>query len=183
MKKTNSKSTLLKHSYLKEEYNHHSELFSEYIREFLKDCPEFSELLTDIREDIEAQHENENDQEEIKLKHKDLKKLYRRISKITHPDKVKSEYLENIFKQSSEDYRQNKAGNLFSTAIHLNIDTSDLDMEFILEEMDSEITTYEEGIKNFLSSVPWAWAQAKTDEEIDLIKQQVNNIMREKNGN
>ena len=178
MKNTTYKTKLLKHAYLKEEAEDQSELFSEYVRKFIQDFPEYSEYINNLEKDIEDAEELES--EEKVAKHKDLKKLYRRISKVTHPDKINSPYLEIIFKQSSEDYQEGRIGSLFSTAVHLNLDTSDLDIEFILDKMDLEITTYEESIQKFHASVPWMWAQAKTEEEKDFIRKQFDSVFGDK---
>jgi hypothetical protein len=175
MKNLNYKHKLLKHSYLKEEANHMSETFSHYLSEFLKDCPQYADFINNLEEP-----EDETEEEEKEVNKKDLKQLYRRISKMTHPDKTSSSYLESIFKQSSEDYRQNKIGSLFSTAVKLNIEVSDLSIEHILDEMELEITTYEEAIENFKSSAVWKWANAQTDEEREVIKKQIDLIVGEK---
>lgn len=180
MKKTNYKPKLLKHSYLKEEVDHSSELFSEYLKQLMEDCPEYVKYMTDL-EDKKKQSEEEDEEEEKKTKHKDLKKIYRRISKVTHPDKTNSKYLEKLFKQSSEDYQENRIGSLFSTAVQLEIDVSDLDMKLILDKMDLEITTYEENLEKFQSSFPWKWAHAETQEEKDFLREQANLFFGVKN--
>ncbi len=82
-----------------------------------------------------------------------------------------------MFKESSEDYQNNRVGSLFHTAIHLNIDVSDLDISFILDKIDSEITTYEESMNKFTASIPWKWALAKNDSEKEFVKEQVNTFI------
>tara|TARA_S200002703_G_scaffold136014_1_gene125157 strand:- start:1 stop:540 length:540 start_codon:yes stop_codon:yes gene_type:complete len=178
MKNATHKTKLLKHAYLKEEVEEQSELFSKHVRKFIEDFPEYSEHINNLKKDIDTDEETE--EEEKVVKHKDLKKLYRRISKVTHPDKTNSPYLEIIFKQSSEDYQEERIGSLFSTATHLHLDTSDLDIEFILDKIDLEITTYEESIEKFHASVPWMWSQAKTEEEKDFIRKQFDRIFGDK---
>ena len=178
MKNATHKTKLLKHAYLKEEVEEQSELFSNHVRKFIEDFPEYSEHINNLKKDIDTDEETE--EEEKVVKHKDLKKLYRRISKVTHPDKTNSPYLEIIFKQSSEDYQEERIGSLFSTATHLHLDTSDLDIEFILDKIDLEITTYEESIEKFHASVPWMWSQAKTEEEKDFIRKQFDRIFGDK---
>ena len=182
MKNATHKTKLLKHAYLKEEVEEQSELFSKHVRKFIEDFPEYSKHINNLKKDIDTDEEvdEETEEEEKVVKHKDLKKLYRRISKVTHPDKTNSPYLEIIFKQSSEDYQEERIGSLFSTATHLHLDTSDLDIEFILDKIDLEITTYEESIEKFHASAPWMWSQAKTEEEKDFIRKQFDRIFGDK---
>jgi len=172
MTSINYKAKLLKLSYLKEECNNHSDLFSECVRQFLIDCPEYSKHMTDLEDSLESK-DNEDSQKK-ETKHKDSKKLYRRISKVTHPDKIASPYLEKIFIQSSEDYQNNNIGGLFNTAVQLDVDTTDIDLEQVLEKLELEITKYEQTIENFESSIPWKWFHAETDAEKDYIKKQVD---------
>lgn len=173
MKKMNYKPKILKLSYLKEEAQNHESLFSDYMADFIKENPKYKKHLDQMEED-----HNSNTKEEKKYKkHKDIKRLYRRISKVTHPDKSKSSFLESIFVQSTKDYKNNAMASLFATAVTLNIDVSDLDIEEILDRMDSEITTYEKSIKNFESSFPWRLANAKTQEEKDFIMIQVDILL------
>lgn len=165
----NHKVKILKVAYLKEKTNNHADLFSRYVKQFMEDCPEYVEYMTNLEDQINSQAS-----EELQKKHKDTKKLYRRISKITHPDKTNSDYLSELFKQSSEDYQNNRIGSLFYTATQLNIDVSDLDISFILDQIDSEITTYEESVDKFTGSVPWKWAHTKNENEKRLLKEQID---------
>ena len=174
MKKTNHKSKILKHSYLKEEVKNYADIFSDCVKQFMDDCPEYQEYMTDLKKEVESKSEDES--ENMKSKTKDLKKLYRRISKLTHPDKTKSSYLTKIFTKSSEDYQEKRIGSLYCTAITLDIDVSDLNLQFILDEIDSEITTYEESLDKFTGSIPWKWVHAKDEDEKDFLKEQINNF-------
>ena len=102
-----------------------------------------------------------------------MKVLYRRITKITHPDKVESEFLTSCFKKASTAYAESDVAELFTIAATLNIDVSDLDAEQIALELEESIFEKSNSIKNMKGSLAWAWANAETEEQKEFIKKQV----------
>ena len=95
------------------------------------------------------------------------KALYRRITKITHPDKVESEFLTSYFKKASTAYSEEDISELFTIASVLDIDTSDLDPINIIGELENSIQSKQLQTLAMKSSLAWKWAMASTDKEKD----------------
>jgi len=104
-----------------------------------------------------------------------MRKLYRRISKITHPDKIESDFLNEYFKKASAAYAENNISELITIASFLNIDTSDVDKEAIAKELKGDIFTKQFFIANTKSSLAWRWANADTEKE----KEDIRKIIKE----
>ena len=60
----------------------------------------------------------------------------------------------------------------------MNIDVSDLDADQIALELEEMILEKTMSIHNMKGSLAWAWAQAKTESEKELIKKQVEIFMK-----
>ncbi|CAG7580521.1 MAG: hypothetical protein SLAVMIC_00457 [uncultured marine phage] len=115
--------------------------------------------IEDIEEDLEPTPESE--------KSKKIKKLYRQIVKLTHPDKIEDEKLNELYVEST-DYYNNE--NLYGIYKICDI----LDIEYEIEEsevnfMDTEITTFKKKINFIEGTYTWKWSTAPSEN----IKKQV----------
>ena len=146
-KKKNIKKLVLQSQYVVEDYNEVNEKMSEYKEEFYKAFPE----------------------------EYTMKMLYRRITKITHPDKVESEFLTSYFKRASTAYSESDISELFTIATTLNIDISDIDSEDIALELENSIRVKGFETAMVKGSLAWAWAMAETEEQ----KQRVRDRLAE----
>ena len=94
---------------------------------------------------------------------KRMKTMFREIMKKTHPDKVQSEELVDIYIKSKEAYESNDILELSYNASKLNIpvELSDLDIE-ILKDL---IKIKKEKIESIEKSWLWLWYKAGTETE------------------
>ena len=96
---------------------------------------------------------------------KRMKTMFREIMKKTHPDKVQSEELVDIYIKSKEAYESNDILELSYNASKLNIpvELSDLDIE-ILKDL---IKIKKDKIESIEKSWLWLWYKAGTETEKD----------------
>lgn len=99
----------------------------------------------------------------------ELKKLYRSIAQLTHPDKVQDERLNEIFRQTAEAYNEENWMLLVEFAAELHIDIEYLSDETceIIEESISQNQNKITGIKNTFSYI---WSKQKDDKARDIFK-------------
>jgi len=184
-KKTNIKTLILKSQYVTEDFEDTKDKMSGYREAFYKDFPEeFKRMIaaqnkeaeqnagTGEEEGVEADIEEE-DIDSDTPKSRTMRNLYRRISKITHPDKVDSEFLTSCFKKASTAYSENDVGGLFAIAATLNIDVSDIDASEITRELEDSIASKMMNTMMMKSSLAWMWANAETEEEKDKVRELV----------
>ena len=96
-----------------------------------------------------------------------MKKAYRGIVKLTHPDKVKSERLNSLYIEAKDAYWNNNVMEIFLIAMDLNVslELADEDMETMSKIVETKIKSS----KSLESSYVWLWIKAQSPEE----KQQV----------
>ena len=188
-KNKNIKKLVLQSQYVVEDYNEVNEKMSEYKEEFYKAFPEEYKKMIESRSndntpisgsvsEPEPESEDEEHGQEIKEEHAQsatMKMLYRRITKITHPDKVESEFLTSYFKRASTAYSESDISELFTIATTLNIDISDIDSEDIALELENSIRVKGFETAMVKGSLAWAWAMAETEEQ----KQRVRDRLAE----
>jgi hypothetical protein len=189
-KKKNIKKLVLQSQFITEDFEDSGEKLSKYKDEFYKAFPEeYKKMKEGQMKEAEANSGNpsgeaeEESEEEHEMEHKEpksdtMKVLYRRITKITHPDKVESEFLTSYFKKASNAYSESNVAELFTIAATLDIDVSDLDDNQIVHELEESISEKSDSIKNMKGSLAWGWAHAETEEQKELIKKQVESFMR-----
>lgn len=92
-----------------------------------------------------------------------LKKLYRRLSLKTHPDKNPNNG--DLFKKINLAYKKKDLVILVRTSKELNIDISDIIDTSILPIFDKNIQNLEKEIFDLKHTVAWHWAHASTEEK------------------
>lgn len=180
----NLKKLIFKSQYVIEEYEETKEKMDMYLQQLYKDFPDEYNAMMGARKSKEENSEGsqgegeiqEEEEEEIhetdeNKKPPSMRKLYRRISKITHPDKIDSEFLNEYFKKASSAYAENNVSELFTIASFLNIDTSDINKDEIIKDLKDDMFSKQFMIANLKSSIAWQWAHAKTEEEKDKIRE------------
>ena len=178
----NLKKLILQSQYVIEEYEETKEKMDLYLQELYKEFPEEYNKMMAARnpknnnpnsEEQEVPVDDGEHELEEERKPESMRKLYRRISKITHPDKVESEFLNEYFKKASAAYAENNISELITIASFLNIDTSDVDKDEIIKELKGDIFTKQFFIANTKSSIAWRWAHAETEEEKEEIRKAI----------
>ncbi|MCS5551082.1 MAG: hypothetical protein NZ811_06145, partial [Gammaproteobacteria bacterium] len=108
-----------------------------------------------------------------------LRKLYRRISKISHPDKVESEFLTAYFKKASTAYSEDDVAELFTIATTLEIEISDINSEDIAAELEKSILDKSNQTMSYKRTLAWAWANAETEEEKQRIREHISKHVKD----
>jgi len=179
---TNLKKLILQSQYIVEEFEETKEKMELYLQDLYKEFPEeYNKMMasrnrkenTPNPEGLKNITEEEEYEPEEEKKPESMRKLYRRISKMTHPDKIDSEFLNEYFKKASTAYAENNISELITIASFLNIDTSDVDKEEIISQLRSDIVTKQFFIANTKSSIAWRWANAKNDKEKEQIRKAI----------
>jgi len=181
----NIKKLILQSQYVIEEFEETKEKMDKYLQELYEEFPdEYNQMMAarnpkGDNQEVQPSDSLEDDEDEHELdtekKPPSMRKLYRRISKITHPDKIESEFLNEYFKKASAAYAENNISELITIASFLNIDTSDVDKEQIAKELKGDIFTKQFFIANTKSSLAWRWANADTEKE----KEDIRKIIKE----
>ena len=113
----------------------------------------------EISEEVEIEPKKE--------KSKKVKKIYREIVKLTHPDKVKVKKLNDLYLKATEYYDSDDISGLYTIC-------NELDIEYELDESDNEsilskIKSLKGKIGFIESTFTWKWYSAKDKEKENLI--------------
>lgn len=175
----NIKKLVFHAQYVSEDLTETKEMFMKFKEQFYKDFPDEYERMMKKAKETEKEKKEEEQKQEEKKKSKDMKKLYRRISKVTHPDKVNSDVLTEYFSEASEAYNDGDLATLFVIASTLNIDTSDIDSQDVSQELEKYIEDGEIQTRNMKATLAWSWANAETEEEKAAIKEIIRKHVEE----
>ncbi len=139
------------------------EKFNIEIEIFINEHPKLKHLL-DEKKEYELKNKNEivdnpnnSEIEEIttEVKNQKVKKLYRNLVKIIHPDKMGDENLKDIFIQAKKAYEENNLLPIISLCDKLNI-PYDLD-EGELKLLITQIDSHKKRLKFLESTYTWQW--------------------------
>ena len=124
------------------------------------DGDDVSELIEDDESKEDEVEEIEENREIVSTK---VKKLYREIVKLTHPDKVKKKRLNDIYIKATDFYNLNDKVGIYKICSELNIDydIEEEDEEFISTKIDS----LKKRIVFLESTFTWKWFRTKSEEE------------------
>lgn len=158
---------LIEGEYKQEFIEEHKPIFLKEINE--KRCemgvePKIDTPLTKEEKDLKK----ETDKIEVNREtRKKIKNLYRKIVKLTHPDKTKSEKLINTYIKSKKYYEQNNLLELYLICIELEIkiDLSDFKIEELLKSVEKKRMELQKLEKSYL----WMWVKAENDVEKEKI--------------
>ena len=160
---------LLNHPQLKEIYDNK---VTEKINQSIKKNEEKSEEESDVHgvsDDTENKEDKPDDieEDEEKVKNKQhisqLKKLYREIVKLTHPDKIKNKRLNELYLKATKYYDDNNKIGIYAVCNELSIsyEISDDDVNLIT----SEIKKYNQKISFIESTYTWKWYNCDDQEQ------------------
>ncbi len=132
--------------FVKSDYNYHSEIIKTQNPIFIKSIEsivEKHEPLKEIwikKETLKEENIETNFEVADKngIKDDKLKKIYHKIVKLTHPDKVQNEILNSIYIDASNAYEDNDIMTLYSICDNLYIDIliDDEDVKMIKEKIE-----------------------------------------------
>lgn len=141
-----------------------------------------SEDLKDKIESINESHQEESiEEEEViveKIIDKRVRKLYREIAKITHPDRIDNKKLNDLYIKATLYYNDNDIAGTYSIC-------NELDIEYEPDDSDNQLISGKiNGLKSRISfiesTLTWVWyhsADEKEKEQLVLryIKNQLDN--------
>tara|TARA_Y100000389_G_C17395906_1_gene482485 strand:+ start:373 stop:1053 length:681 start_codon:yes stop_codon:yes gene_type:complete len=107
--------------------------------------------------------ENQNSKQNKVKKSQKSKIIYREIVKHTHPDKVGSDDMVELYNRATDSYNNNQIIELYFMAIEL-----DLDIELSEDDFDNikkTIKLKRKELHNLEMSFLWLWYNAKNDEQ------------------
>ena len=172
--------------YMESDFEYRSEIISEAdsefigkVNDFLQEHPNLKEIydekidthiqknilknteeVIEFFEDIEGE-ENQIIYEEVKLPK--VKKLYREIVKLTHPDKVDQKSLNDLYLTATKYYDKNDKIGLYKVCTELEIDY-DLDDEDN-QIIESKIDELKRRIEFLESTFTWQWINTDGEKE------------------
>lgn len=149
-----------------------------------KNIGEYKEYEEDIEKEINEEEYAENLEKRTFTEDPDIKRIYRNIVKITHPDKLKniSEKDHNKLKQyyidATEAYNCQQLYNIVRIATLLNVSIGDLSDEN-LDRLDDNLKNIKNKIKRIEDSITWKYFEELKNEyqREHLIEQYVNSFI------
>ena len=148
-------------------------LFSDIIKESLDKDNEVIEEEELVDEFINEEVVIEIDPREVKMK-----KLYRDIAKLTHPDKIVSEKLNDLYLKSTRFYKNSDITGIYYICDELGItyEIDDEDNEMII----GKINSLKNRISFMESTLTWRWFHSESEKEkeqivLSYIKMQLDN--------
>ena len=150
-------------------------IFTEKVKEALEKDKEVEVLVED--EPVEFINEeivfNEVDPKEVKMR-----KLYRDIAKLTHPDKIVSEKLNDLYLKSTKFYKNSDITGIYYICDELGI-------TYEIDEQDNKLIVSKiDNLKNRISfmesTLTWRWYHSENEKEkeqivLSYIKMQLDN--------
>lgn len=156
--------------YIKSELNLKGEIVFEADNSFLMSLNNILDINDDLKKiynekldkDLDLNTEYNTDIKEIKVeKNNNIKKIYRKIVKRTHPDKVNDLLLNNFYIKIVDMYENNDIIGIYNICDQLEIDFEVSEKDF--EMIKSEISNLKQRIEFLESTFTWKWYNAKTE--------------------
>lgn len=196
LKELESKKLLKELEYIESDYNYKNELVGEADTEFirclnlflekhppLKDLfdnkinKRIEEVFTKKQQEIESivQEQFDNDIEQDIIETEEvteekpikIKKLYREIVKATHPDRVTSKKLVDLYLKATKFYNENDFAGTYSICNELNI-PFEID-EFEKQVIEDKISSLKDRIRFMESTITWRWFNSQEIEKEKLL--------------
>ena len=171
LKKLEIKKLLKEYNYLmtddefkKEMVDEHKHAFLEKVGEIRKDIPPTTPPQTPLQPEQEDKINLNIVSDSTKKK---VRKIYREIVKLTHPDKINSDKYLDVYVKATKAADEYNIFDLFIICVELNIeielDFEDTDiLNFLIQSKKNEI-------KKIESSFIWLWINAQSEEKKDEI--------------
>lgn len=198
IKQLESKKLLKELEFIQSDYNYRLEIVNEADTEFIKSLNSFLEtrpVLKDLFDkkinarlnDIFKQKKQEVDKiqsesesyefetksdELIETKNSKLKKLYREIVKLTHPDKISSHKLNEIYIKATKAYNQNDIIETYCLCVELNIDFEIDESERV--KINEKIDELKNRIVFMETTLTWKWFKSEEIEKERILVEYLN---------
>lgn len=179
--------------YLKADYNYKSDMLREISTMFLSNVDRIINSNSELKsiyedrntKDLQIEGDYDEEQEIIfdyteeryteDYRSDKLKKLYREIVKLTHPDKISNKSLNGVYIQSTNLYEAGDIAGIISLCDYLSI-KYDIDSSDI-EDIKHEISIIRDKII-FIESAPvWEWHKEVSDKKDKLVLEYIRNLI------
>ena len=124
-----------------------------------------SDLATKLHDEQQDQKEEivQNEENPTDFRNEKLKKLYREIAKLTHPDKIKNNKLNTLYLKATNYYDENNIIGIYAICNELAIDyeIDDDDISFIFQR----IGNIKQRISFLESTYTWKWQHCEDPKE------------------
>jgi hypothetical protein len=162
--------------YRQEMLNHADQFFQESVNKILLDYPELNSLWSekDTKSGESEQIEKEVE-EKLELVEEDLnlKKLYRDIVKVTHPDKVKNQKLNELYLEATTAYESGDPVTIYKVCSDLMIN-----IEFeeeVIEKIQNKIKDLKKQILFLESTFTFQWIKSDDENRNNIILKYIEN--------
>lgn len=155
------------YNYLRIDNQFKQQLREDNIKPFLKQVDEYktaNNIETPPKPAVKKQKEKLiADNQVIGNSKTKIKKVFREIVKLTHPDKTDSEDLVELYVQAKQAVENNDLMELYVIGTQLGVDI-ELDSDDVIN-LTRAVQLKREQIKNFESSYIWKWAHATSPKQ------------------
>jgi hypothetical protein len=157
-------SILESHPELKDLYYKKQELDLNVVSDDVKLSSEdrlISDDVNEINDDIQKEFSVEGEVEDSIDSH-ELKKIYRLIVKLTHPDKVSNVKLNNLYLKATEAYENKDIAILYKICFDLDMDIKITEYEMC--KISDKIDFYKKNINFLKSTFTFKWVETNSEE-------------------
>tara|TARA_B100000497_G_C7399210_1_gene253178 strand:+ start:18 stop:620 length:603 start_codon:yes stop_codon:yes gene_type:complete len=188
LKQLEIKKLLSEYEYLIVDDEYKQQIISDYSSQFINDIDEQTGKKKEKKDEGEPEvippEEKEiikkiNDEDLTDETKKRMKSMFRAIMKKTHPDKVQSEELVDMYIKSKEAYETNDILTLcfFANKLDVIVELSDMEVE-LLKDM---VKQKKEELDSIEKSWLWLWYKANTEQaKTNIIQLYYNNVLKNK---
>jgi hypothetical protein len=173
------------YSYQSEIIKQSDKIFLESVNDILEKYPDLSKIWQDkkiketdiLNQDIKDVVVEEDVIEPDKpTQNKDIKKMYRDIVKSTHPDKIKSSKLNELYLEATQAYETSDVVTLYKVCLDLMIDFDWSDDE--ISKIKERIDLYRNQIIFLESTYTFKWLKSNDDDRIQIVLKFIQNKIR-----
>jgi hypothetical protein len=172
-KSRKKKSLKLKAAHLKLEVEERKEEMDSYAEDFMRMMNQITDLVME-----DEQTQESTDQPEIIIKSdepaeiqpqddgkpdvpEDIKKIWKKIAAITHPDKTKNDPgLTDAYKRAADAWKRKDSEELLSIALELDIEIPELPEETVVKNLESVVQSLQGKVSEMENSVLLQWGRA-----------------------
>jgi hypothetical protein len=127
------------------------------------------DLATELHSEQQEEKEEivQNEENSTDFRNEKLKKLYREIAKLTHPDKVKNNKLNSLYLKATSFYDENNIFGIYAICNELEIyyEIDENDNVFLVEK----ISNLKQRISFLESTFTWKWKHTDDSKERETI--------------
>ena len=190
IKQLENKKLLKELEFIESDFEYKTEIISEAdttfinkVNDFLERHPELKdmvdakmnkkmdEMIKEMQDEDESESNDDEDEsedvEDKNVKSDKIKKLFREIVKLTHPDKIKDKKLNDLYIKATKLYEENNLISIYAVCAELNIlyesDESDNDL------ISDRIGTLKERIDFMESTYTWCWYKADESKKDEVL--------------